>query len=600
MSWDLSPFFASFDGREYREFRTRLARDLAQLLADARDLGALERERIPDFASLLERLEDATARSAHLASYLGCLHAADSRDEAVSRELASAASARAEQEKVYVRVRAALRDADDDLFAELCADRRLRSAGFFLSRVRERARWSMGEAEEALAADLDATGLSAWGRLYSKLSGKLEFDLELPGRPSRRVPVALTRTLLEDPDPVVRRAAFRGANSAWARSADTTAACLNAIAGTRLALYARRGVASFLEPALFDAAISRATLDALLDAVRSRVEIPRRYLRRKAQLLGLERMGFADLLAPLPNRADERVPFETARAEIQAAFDRFHPPLGALAHKAFERRWIDWEPRAGKQPGGFCSGSSLIDESRIFLTFDGAPGDASTLAHELGHAYHGAILAGSRAWARRSPMTLAETASTFAEQVLIDASLELAKTTPARRLAILDGRLQDAAVFLLNIPARFSFEHAVYQERAHGELSVSRLCELMLAAEREWYGDSLDADDLDPWFWASKLHFYITTTSFYNFPYTFGYLFSLGLFQRARQEGPGFMPRFEALLRSTGSDTAEAIARDAFGVDLAAPDFWHESLDLVEGLLDEFLEGAAVGPGPAQ
>jgi len=118
---------------------------------------------------------------------------------------------------------------------------------------------------------------------------------------------------------------------------------------------------------------------------------------------------------------------------------------------------------------------------------------------------------------------------------------------------------------------------------------VSRLCELMLEAEREWYGDALDPDDLDPWFWASKLHFYITSTSFYNFPYTFGYLFSLGLFARAKREGPSFMPRYETLLRSTGSGSAEAVARDAIGVDLSKPDFWHASLDLVEETLTEFL-----------
>lgn len=157
--------------------------------------------------------------------------------------------------------------------------------------------------------------------------------------------------------------------------------------------------------------------------MRARAEIARSYLRRKARLLGRARLGFSDLLAPLPQLANERVDFASARAQIESAFDAFHPPLGALARKAFERRWIDWESRAGKQPGGFCSGSSLLDESRIFLTFNGAPSDTSTLAHELGHAFHGELMSGVRPWSRRSPMTLAETASTFAEQAVIDASL---------------------------------------------------------------------------------------------------------------------------------------------------------------------------------
>ena len=588
MSWDLTPFFPSFDGPEYRAFRAQLAGDLAALLSDARALGALESGRLGDWAVLLVRLEDATARSAHVASYLACLSSADSRDETVAREVASTAAARAEQEKVYVLVREAVRAASDALFAELVADERLGSARFFLARMRERARWSMTAPEENLAADLDATGLAAWGRLYGQLTGKLEFELAVPGRPARHLPVSMTRTLLEDPDPAVRRAAFAGANAAWERTADVTAACLNAISGTRLALYARRGVAHFLEPALFDAAISRATLDAMLDAVRARAEIARRYLRRKAELLGRERLGFSDLLAPIPTDDAARVSWDAARGAIESAFAGSYPALASLARKAFERSWIDWESRPGKRPGGFCSGSSLIDESRVFLTFNGAPGDTSTLAHELGHAFHGEMMKGTRFWARRSPMTLAETASTFAEQLLIDAALERAGSSRSR-LAILDGRLQDASVFLLNIPARFAFESAVYGERARGELSVSRLCELMLAAEREWYGDALDPQDLDPWFWASKLHFYMTSISFYNFPYTFGYLFSLGIFERAKREGPSFLPRYEALLRATGSGSAETVARDALGIDLEKPDFWNASLDLIEETLDEFL-----------
>jgi len=588
VSWDLTPFFPSFDGPEYRAFRAQLAGDLAALLSDARALGALESGRLGDWAVLLVRLEDATARSAHVASYLACLSSADSRDETVAREVASTAAARAEQEKVYVLVREAVRAASDALFAELVADERLGSARFFLARMRERARWSMTAPEENLAADLDATGLAAWGRLYGQLTGKLEFELAVPGRPARHLPVSMTRTLLEDPDPAVRRAAFAGANAAWERTADVTAACLNAISGTRLALYARRGVAHFLEPALFDAAISRATLDAMLDAVRARAEIARRYLRRKAELLGRERLGFSDLLAPIPTDDAARVSWDAARGAIESAFAGSYPALASLARKAFERSWIDWESRPGKRPGGFCSGSSLIDESRVFLTFNGAPGDTSTLAHELGHAFHGEMMKGTRFWARRSPMTLAETASTFAEQLLIDAALERAGSSRSR-LAILDGRLQDASVFLLNIPARFAFESAVYGERARGELSVSRLCELMLAAEREWYGDALDPQDLDPWFWASKLHFYMTSISFYNFPYTFGYLFSLGIFERAKREGPSFLPRYEALLRATGSGSAETVARDALGIDLEKPDFWNASLDLIEETLDEFL-----------
>jgi oligoendopeptidase F len=440
----------------------------------------------------------------------------------------------------------------------------------------------MEPAREALAADLEVTGLSAWGRLYDRVSGRLEFDLDVAGEPAQRLPVSMARSLLGDGRAEVRRAALGGSSRAWASVGDVCAACLNAIAGTRLELDRRRGERDFLEPALFDAAVSRATLDAMLQAVGERREVARSYLRAKAAALGRARLGFQDLEAPLPGEGDARVPWSEARATVQRAFDAFHAPLGALAARAFERRWIDHAPRPGKRPGGFCSSSPLVGESRIFMTFGGSPGDVSTLAHELGHAFHAVTLQGVRPWARRYPMTLAETASTFAEQVLAEALLEDPATDAARCAGILDRRLRDAAAFLLNLPMRFTFERRLYEERADGELPVSRLCALMEEEQRAWYGEALATDELDPWFWASKLHFYLTGIRFYNFPYTFGYLLSLGMFARARREGATFLPRFEELLRRAGTGPAQALVRDVLGDDLETPDFWHASIDLVE------------------
>jgi oligoendopeptidase F len=294
------------------------------------------------------------------------------------------------------------------------------------------------------------------------------------------------------------------------------------------------------------------------------------------------RLGFQDLEAPLPLGPQPRLSFEEGRGRVLRAFAARYPALEAVAARAFEERWIDWSPRPGKRPGGFCSTSPVLGASRIFMTFGGAPGDVSTLAHELGHAFHGFLLRDARSFARRYPMTLAETASTFAEQILNDAALEAPGAERAVRLDVLDRRLRDGAAFLLNLPMRFAFERRLYDERAEGELSASRLCELMLDAQRAWYGDALDPGALDPWFWASKLHFYIAGTTFYNFPYTFGFLLSIGLFERFRAEGPAFLPRYEELLRQAGRDSAPALARRHLGVDLEQAAFWHASIDAVE------------------
>lgn len=587
MDWDLTSYFPAFDGPEHRAFRDALEAEAVALEAAIAGLGAPGDDRA-GWVAALRRLEDVAGDAAHLGSYLHCLASADSRDEAVQRESARLARLRAELAKRYARVRAALGAAPAAAFDALLADPGLAHAGHFLRRLREEAARRMPAELEELAADLEVTGLAAWSRLYGRVSGALEFDLEVPGEAARRVPASLARSLLGDARPEVRRAALAGANAAWATNADVLAASLNAIAGTRLALYRRRGIGDFLDPALFDAGITRRTLDAMMDAVVARREVARRYLRRKAALLGLPRLGFCDLEAPLASAPAARVSFDEARAQVLAAFAARYPALAAVAARAFEGRWVDWSPRPGKRPGGFCSTSPVLGESRIFMTFGGSPGDVSTLAHELGHAFHGWLLRGARSFARRYPMTLAETASTFAEQILADAALDAPEAGRGQRLEVLDRRLRDGAAFLLNLPMRFAFERRVYEERAAEELSAGRLCELMGEAQREWYGDALDPAALDPWFWASKLHFYIAGTTFYNFPYTFGFLFSLGLAERARREGPEFLPRYEELLRLAGSDTAPGVARRCLGADLEDPAFWHASIDAVEADLARF------------
>lgn len=588
-NWDMTPYFPSFGGEEYQAFRDALAADVARLQEESASLEPVSEANRATWSDLLSRLEDVFARHRHLGSYLGCLGAADARDEGVKRDTAAIAISRAEIEKIFVKLRAVLRETDDETFDALVGSDTLRAVAHFLGRTRERARYSMEASLETLAAELDVTGLSAWGRLYDQVSGTLEFEFAPPGQAPERLPVSRARSLQGDADPEVRRAAMRGANEAWAGVADTTAACLNAISGTRLTLYERRGIDHFLEPALFDSAVSRKTLEAMFGVARDRAEIPRRFLREKARRSGRDRLGFQDLEAPAPGEPPTRVPFPDARDRIVAAFERFYPGLAEFAAMAFDKKWIDWEPRKGKRPGGFCSSSSVVGQSRVFMTYDGALGDVSTLAHELGHAWHSWVMRDMRPWARVYPMTLAETASTFAEQLVIDAVLSDDQSSDADKAAVLDGRLQDAAAFLLNIPVRFEFESKLYEERALGELGPTRLCEMMVDAQKSWYADALAEDELDPWFWASKLHFYITGLSFYNFPYTFGYLFSLGIFARAKREGADFLPTYEALLRSTGSAPAEEVARQHLGVDLEGPDFWNESVDLIESDLAAYL-----------
>ena len=247
--------------------------------------------------------------------------------------------------------------------------------------------------------------------------------------------------------------------------------------------------------------------------------------------------------------------------------------------KAFKERWIEVEDRGGKRGGGFCADVPLLRQSRIFMTWGGSLRSVSTLAHELGHAYHNEVLHSVSPSQRRVPMTLAETASTFAEALVREASLEH-ETDPGRRLRLLDGSLSDALAFLCNIPARFELEQSFYRMRSEGPLEAEALSAETEAIFRRWYGPSVPR--VDPTYWSSKLHFFIPTLAFYNFPYTFGFCFANLVYERFRPMGAAGLPGYADLLRRTGDAWAEPIARDALGLDLGDPATWMRALGPVE------------------
>jgi oligoendopeptidase F len=227
----------------------------------------------------------------------------------------------------------------------------------------------------------------------------------------------------------------------------------------------------------------------------------------------------------------------------------------------------------------------LNKESRIFMTYNESLGDMLTLAHESGHAYHGALMRDVRPFARSYPMTLAETASTFGENVLMNGILKDPSVKKRQKAQILDIEIGHGAVYLLDIPVRYEFEKAFYEERDHGPVSVSRLKELMVDTQRRVLGAVLEPGGEDPYLWASKLHFYITGITFYNFPYTFGYLLSRGLYAMFKNEGETFIPKYEEFLRRAGSDTAENVVKQTVGRDIENSAFWSEAiLSLAEPL----------------
>jgi pepF/M3 family oligoendopeptidase len=322
----------------------------------------------------------------------------------------------------------------------------------------------------------------------------------------------------------------------------------------------------------------------MLTAAREAFPDFRRYLRAKARLLGLERLAFYDLFAPVGNAEGREWSFDTAQEFVVRQFGTFAPHMAALAGRAFSERWIDAEPRAGKVGGAFCM-PLRADESRILTNYNAAIGGVLTLAHELGHAYHNSCLASEASLNRSSPMTLAETASIFCETIVRSAAL--AEAGPDERLAILEAALQNACQVVVDITSRFLFEQEVFEKRRQRALSAEELCAIMRDAQLETYGDGLDPDALHPYMWAAKPHYYSSSRSFYNFPYMFGLLFGLGLYAISRREPDGFVARYDALLASTGRADAEQIAAQV-GIDIRTPDFWRASFDMIREDISQF------------
>ena len=583
MTWDLTSYFPEFNGAEMLQFKEALRQDVEALMQSAAALAPLQDANSDAWEGILLRHEDLLRRMSHLGSYVGCLASADARNEAYLKEEAALARLRAEIAKVKIELRRAVKNSGDAIFASFTARPSLAGAQNYLNRLREEARRAMGRDKEVLATDLGVDGMQAWGRLYETMTSKLEFDMVYPDGRRERLPMSQRRSLMDHPDRGVRKAAFDGGNAAWQTMEDAAAAALNAIAGTRLTLNRHRGVEHFLDIALFQAAISRKTLDAMLEALRANLEMPRRILRLKAKQMGQAAVAWYDLGAPLNLPNQEKLSWQKAKAMVGESFNRAYPALENFFQRlVIEKNWVDWEPRAGKRPGGFCTSSMLSKESRIFMTFNESLGDVLTLAHESGHAFHGQLMRDVRPYARGYPMTLAETASTFGEQVLMNGLLDDPAMSDAQKAMMLDVEIGHGAVYLLDIPVRYEFEKAFYEERKSGELSISRLKELMVATQRQVVGGLLKPGGEDPYFWASKLHFYITGITFYNFPYTFGYLLSRGLYAMFRKEGDAFLPKYEEFLRLAGSDTAENVVRRTIGRDLEQAEFWSAAIRSLE------------------
>lgn len=465
----------------------------------------------------------------------------------------------------------------------IAADPTAAAHAFALCEAAEQSKYLMSEAEETLAAELNLSGTNAWSKLQGTVTSQLTVDFELDSQ-VRKLPMPALINLHSHPDETVRRRAYEAEIEAWRSVREPLTAAMNGVKGTANTLNKHRGRTDALHQAIDMARIDRPTLEAMLGAMQASFPAFHKYFAAKARRMGKDKLAWWDIFAPV-GKSEKAYSFDEARDFIVTNFGKFSPELADFARRAFNQHWIDAEQREGKRGGAFCMGVPQVKESRVLCNFDGTLDQVSTIAHELGHAFHNhcAYQAGKTEMQQETPMTLAETASIMCETIVMQAILSEMKDAQAE-LAVLETQLIGDAQVIVDIYSRYLFEKEVFEQREKSELSPDDLCEIMERAQKASYGE-LSA--YHPYMWTWKPHYYYGGLPFYNFPYAFGLLFGIGLYAIYQQRGADFIPDYKSLLASTGEASAADLAA-RFGIDIRSGKFWEDSLGVIARRIEHY------------
>jgi pepF/M3 family oligoendopeptidase len=592
--WDLSNVYPSLESKQFKAaiddykkqvaslekfFRSKLSK--ANAKTKARDLAPL-------VGKAIDQINNIQTLAATIEPFIYSYVSTDSRNKAAMKVLSEFEQAKLPMSQLMTQFTAWLGRLAPKLDQIVKENKSARAHEFMLREAVEQSQYLMSEAEEALAAELSLSGGNAFSKLQGTVTSQLSVDFELDGK-TQKLPMPALINLRSHPDKDTRQRAYDAENKAWEEVKETLAACLNGVKGEANTLNKKRGRRDAIHSSLDAARMDRRTLEAMLAAMRGSFPMFRRYFRTKAKKLGKGKLAWWDISAPL-GKTDKVYSFEEARGFILENFEKFSPDLAAFARRAFDNNWIDAEQREGKRGGAFCMEVQGMKESRILSNFDGSLDQVSTLAHELGHAYHNecAYQANKTVLQQLTPMTLAETASTMCETIVTEAVLT-STTDPQEELAVLEAQIQGAGQIVVDIYSRYLFEKEVFERREKSELSADDFNDIMERAQKETYGDGLDERYLQKFMWTWKPHYYTADLSFYNYPYAFGLLFATGLYAIYRQRGEGFVEDYVDLLASTGEETAARLAK-RFGIDITKRKFWDDSLAIIGKRIDRYCE----------
>ncbi len=462
----------------------------------------------------------------------------------------------------------------------------LKEHAYYLNTIKLLGKYNLSEKEEIVISKMTASGSSSWTKLQELLTSTLMVDIKIDGE-DKRLPLPAIRNMAYEKEAAVRKNAYESELKAYEKIVKSSAAALNGIKGEVLTISKLRKYESPLHMTLIHSRMNKETLDAMFTAIKEFLPILRKYFAKKSELLGhTNGLPFYDLFAPLPMGEDMKFTYEEAKSFIVKNFSSFSKKLGDYAQFALDNNWVDAEQREGKRGGAFCSNIHSIKESRILLNFSGSFENVLTLAHELGHGYHGDCLTDETMLNSDYPMPIAETASTLCEIIATNAALKGA--TEKETVTILENDLSGATQVIVDIYSRFLFEDAIFTRRVDGSLSINELNALMLECQKEAYGDTFDENYMHKYMWVCKPHYYDANFNYYNFPYAFGFLLSKGLYAKYLESGDQFVALYDKMLSATGKNTLEDVAKIA-DIDLTSVDFWRTSLKFIAEDVERFV-----------
>ena len=582
MRWNLDDLYTSFDAPEYK-------RDFARLKEFVGELAAWANENLSDVCNAAATIEAYIDKQAELSKLMLMLHYAslvmsvDTENSVAAKQYDLLCGMCADLTKPDVQFQKFVGSLPD-LDAVIALSPILTEHAFILKEMKEQSRFQLADDVEEALAKMSITGSDAWENLRETLTSTLMIDVTVNGE-THAEPLAVIRNMAYDADAETRRNAYAAELNAYARVDKAVAAALNSVKGEALTQVKLRGYDSPLHMTLESSRMEKRTLDAMMEAIREYLPSLRRFYKKKAEMLGHKNgLPFYDLFAPVGS-VDMRFSYEQAIAFVVKQFTSFSQHLGDYAKRAFADHWVDAEPREGKRGGAFCDNLHAVGQSRIMANFSGSFSDVSTLAHELGHGFHGECLKNVSPLNSDYSMPIAETASTFCETLIANAAMQTA--TDAEKVVLLENEITDMTQVVVDIYSRYLFETNFFAAREDGPLSVEEINALMLDTQKEAYGDGLDAECLHPYMWLCKPHYYSAGLNFYNFPYAYGMLFSKGLYAEYLRAGSAFPAKYEALLEATGASSLEDIGKLA-GIDVRDKAFWKRSLQQVEEKIDEF------------